>query len=129
MVLAAPAVTPPADAPDRLATVAPGGHAFDVTQVDARPRVETSVAPRVADHTGESAVKEVVILRVLVSPAGRPADVQVLRPSKVDSTVDAAAIAAVRRWRFAPARRRGEAVSCWLSVGVPVAAERHGGSP
>ena len=126
--VAAPAVTPlAADLADRVAR--PAGPAFEVTQVDSRPRVEASVTPRVADLGREGPLNDVVILRVLVSPAGRTSDVQVLRRSKVDSTIDAAAISAVRQWRFSPARKRGEAVSCWFSVGVPVTVAGTPGSP
>jgi len=65
---------------------------------------------------------DVVVLRVLVSPAGHPADVRLLRGSRVDPAADRAAIAAVRQWRFTPAQKRGQLVSCWFNVGVPVRA-------
>jgi hypothetical protein len=29
-------------------------------------------------------------------------------------------VAAVKQCTFSPARKKGEAVSCWLNVGVPV---------
>lgn len=67
-------------------------------------------------------VDEVLIVKVLVSPAGRASDVMLLRGSRIDPRVDAAAVAAVRQWTFAPALRGGEPVSCWFSLGVPVRA-------
>ena len=40
--------------------------------------------------------------------------------SKAGPPLDDAVIAAVNRWTFSPARKKGEAVSCWLNVGVPI---------
>jgi outer membrane biosynthesis protein TonB len=47
--------------------------------------------------------------------------VNILRRSKAGASLDDAIVAAVKKWTFAPAKRRGEAVSCWYHVGVPVA--------
>ena len=60
-------------------------------------------------------------MRLLVSQTGRPSRVSVLRGSKVSAQVDSAVVAAVNQWTFAPARKRGEAVTSWFNVGVPVA--------
>jgi protein TonB len=46
----------------------------------------------------------------------------------VDAALDSAAVAAVKRWRFSPARRRGEAVNCWLNVGVPFRSDEQEGT-
>jgi hypothetical protein len=34
--------------------------------------------------------------------------------------LDEAVVAAVTQWTFSPARKRGEAVSCWYNIGVPL---------
>ena len=54
--------------------------------------------------------------------AGRSAAhmVNLLRKSKAGASLDNAIVAAVKQWTFVPARKRGEAVSCWFHVGVPV---------
>ena len=59
---------------------------------------------------------------MLVSQSGRPSRVTLLRKSKTGPRVDDAVINAVNQWKFSPARRRGEAVSSWFNIGVPVAA-------
>ena len=59
---------------------------------------------------------------MLVSQSGRPSRVTLLRKSKTGPRVDDAVINAVSQWKFSPARRRGEAVSSWFNIGVPVAA-------
>jgi protein TonB len=64
-------------------------------------------------------VQDVVVLKVLVGPNGRPEDIEVLRGSQKDPALDAAAIAALRQWTFTPARKGGQPVPCWFNVGVP----------
>jgi hypothetical protein len=35
-------------------------------------------------------------------------------------TSNEAVVAAVTRWTFSPAKKRGEAVNCWYNVAVPL---------
>jgi TonB family protein len=65
-------------------------------------------------------LNDVVVVRVLVSQTGHPSVVSLLRRSKAGSALDEAVVAAVKQWTFSPARKRGEAVSCWFNVGVPI---------
>lgn len=58
-----------------------------------------------------------VLIRVFVDPNGAPAEVQ-LRQSSGYRRLDAAAEAAVRRWRFVPARRGQEPVGAWVLVPI-----------
>ena len=58
-----------------------------------------------------------MVLRVLVSSAGRADEVQI-RTSSGSSRLDDAARETVQRWRFVPARRGTEAVSDWVLVPV-----------
>jgi protein TonB len=58
-----------------------------------------------------------VVLRVFVSEDGRAAQVQ-LKTSSKHPRLDEAALEAVRRWRFVPARRGDTAVSAWVLVPI-----------
>jgi protein TonB len=58
-----------------------------------------------------------VVLRVLVSASGMAQDVEV-RSSSGFERLDRAAVEAVRRWRFAPARRGVETVAAWALVPI-----------
>jgi periplasmic protein TonB len=58
-----------------------------------------------------------VILRVLVSAAGEAENVEV-RTSSGSGRLDRAAIEAVRRWRFAPARRGAETIAAYALVPI-----------
>ncbi len=59
----------------------------------------------------------VVLLRVLVSAEGSAKNLE-LEKSSGYSRLDKAALATVRKWRFLPARRAGEAVEAWVIVPV-----------
>ncbi len=58
-----------------------------------------------------------VLVRAMVTPTGEAASVQV-RKSSGYTTLDQAASAAVSRWRFVPAQRKGRTVAS--SVEVPI---------
>jgi protein TonB len=110
VAVAAPPPPPPAAAM---------GPFFESRDVDRAPQVTSRIEPRVPDDVDQNR-QEILIVRVLVSQAGQPTLVSLLRRSKSGSALDAAVVDAVKRWSFSPAIRRGEAVSCFLNVGVPV---------
>lgn len=70
--------------------------------------------PRLSRRMKESGT---TLLRVLVSPEGRSAQVE-LNQSSGYERLDQAAVEAVRRWRFVPARQGEQAVSAWVLVPI-----------
>ncbi|WP_151636400.1 energy transducer TonB [Noviherbaspirillum aerium] len=58
-----------------------------------------------------------VVLRVFVTAEGIAGEVQVLRPSS-SALFDEAALSAVRKWRFVPAKRGDTAVAEWVQVPI-----------
>ena len=104
---------------------APVGPFFELRDVNETPRVATRVEPQVPDEFRDRQLNEVVIVRVLVTQAGQPLMVNLLRKSKSGASLDHAIVAAVKQWTFVPAKKRGEAVSCWFHVGVPVSRANH----
>ena len=58
-----------------------------------------------------------VLLRVLVNEEGRTASVQVNRSSGVES-LDQAALEAIERWRFSPARLGDRPVESWVRIPI-----------
>ena len=107
----------PLDSP--AAAAARAARVYISTEVDVRPQVVRQVPPVYPERAVALRVQDVVVLKVLVGPTGRPEDIQVLRGSQKGSALDAAAVAAVRQWEFYPARKDGQPVSCWFNVGVP----------
>ncbi len=99
------------------AEAVPLGQIFEVSQVEARPTVTSRFDPVLpARLSGTTPV--VVIVRVLVSPSGRAVESSAVKNPTNDAGLGAAAAATVRQWGFAPAKKKGQAVSCWFNVGV-----------
>jgi periplasmic protein TonB len=108
------AAPPPASV---QAEAVPLGQIFEVSQVETRPSVTSRFDP-VLPARINSATPVVVIVRVLVSPSGRAVEASPVKNPTSDAGVGAAAAAIVRQWTFAPAKKKGQPVSCWFNVGV-----------
>jgi len=119
-VVAPPPAVPVAAEPRAIAREAPGGRLFEPTDVDESPQIATRVEPQLPDDLPVLLRSDIVVVRVLVSQTGHPFRVNLLRRSKVGRSLDDAVVAAVTQWTFSPARKRGEAVSCWYNIGVPL---------
>lgn len=65
-----------------------------------------------------------VLLRVVVSADGQPTSVEVARSSGF-GRLDRAAVAAVKRWRFTPARRGSEAMAGTVLVPINFQIKQH----
>jgi TonB family protein len=111
----------PVELPRVATPTPPAGRLFEPADVDQSPRVATRVQPQVPDDLVKRYPKDVVVVRVLVSQTGHPFRVSLLRRSLGGRSVDDAVVAAVSTWTFSPATKRGEAVSCWMNFGVPIA--------
>jgi protein TonB len=99
------------------AEAVPLGQIYEISQVETRPSVSNRFDPVLpARITATSTV--VVIVRVLVSPTGRAVEATAFKNPTHDGGVAAAATATVRQWGFAPAKKKGQPVSCWVNVGV-----------
>ncbi|MFP3874672.1 MAG: energy transducer TonB, partial [Thiohalophilus sp.] len=70
--------------------------------------------PRASLRRGEEGNVE---LRVRVGADGNPQAVE-LASSSGSTRLDRAALQAVKRWRFEPARRGGSAVAAWVVVPI-----------
>jgi TonB family protein len=98
----------------------PLGPFFETTTVNESPRIATRVEPQLPEEFRARPLSEIVIVRALVSQGGHPSRISLLRRSRTGPRLDNAVITAVNQWTFAPARKRGQAVSCWFNFGVPV---------
>ncbi|ATE61070.1 energy transducer TonB [Thauera sinica] len=104
----APAPPAPVSAPPGPPTPAITAARFDADYLNNPPPAYPPLSRRMREE-GK------VMLRVLVSPAGLPAQVEVSRSSGFER-LDRAAENAVRRWRFVPARQGDHAVESWTLV-------------
>ena len=111
---ASPAPAAPATAAAQTATSA-GEPALTAPRFDAAYLNNPPPAyPPLSRRLGEQGR---VLMRVFVDPNGAPAQVEV-RESSGHPRLDDAAAAAVRRWRFVPARRGDEPVGAWVLVPI-----------
>jgi len=111
-----PATPPAASAP--AARTGSGDRVYDVTEVDEKPTTLREVPASVPDGVPRFRSPEVVVLRVLVTPNGRPGEIRLLRKSTITPALDGAAIAAARQYLFSPAKKGGQTVPCWFNMGV-----------
>jgi protein TonB len=88
--------------------------------VNVAPRVTRRVEPQLPAALRRRNLNEIVVVRALVSHAGRPSRISLLRHSRLGPEFDDAVLAAVNQWTFAPARKGGEPVSCWFNFAVTV---------
>jgi protein TonB len=91
-----------------IATVRPGG--------DIRPPVRTVyVAPVYPEIARAARVGAIVVLECTIDPSGRVADVRVVTGHPL---LSAAALDAVRQWRYTPTRLNGVPVAVLMTVTV-----------
>ena len=102
-------ITPPAAAPERVAQAVEPPR-FDMSYLRNPAPTYPSTSRRLREEGR-------VMLSVLVSASGEAETVEV-RTSSGSERLDRAAIDAVRRWRFAPARRGSQAIPGWALVPI-----------
>ena len=79
------------------------------------PRKLHHVAPIYPPIAAQARVSGTVILDATISPSGEVVDVRILRSVPL---LDAAAVTAVRQWRYDPPRLNGTPVAVLLTVTV-----------
>jgi TonB family protein len=80
-------------------------------------RTSDALKPRYPESARRDGKEGRVLLRVLVNEEGRTASVQVNRSSGVES-LDQAALEAIKRWRFSPARLGDRPVESWVRIPI-----------
>ena len=111
----APAITAVPAQPLKVAVAAPPAAAVEPPRFDlAYLRNPAPAYPLASKRVREEGR---VVLRVRVTPAGLAESVEI-RTSSGFERLDQAAIDAVKRWRFSPARRGAEAVTAYALVPI-----------
>jgi protein TonB len=122
----APQGSPPAAASSAAAAESPAG---PVAEAYSAPVFSAAYLnnppppyPIVARRRG---IVGMVVLRAEVSPEGHCLQARVTKSSGF-GPLDEAALEAVKKWRFVPARRGGQAVSAWVEIPVNFKLEGEG---
>jgi len=117
-----PAASPPPSAPAESRS-GPAGEAFSEPVFSAAYLNNPPPPyPIVARRRG---IAGVVLLRAEVSAEGRCLQAKVMKSSGF-GPLDEAALEAVKKWRFAPAKRGGQSVSAWVEIPVNFKLEGEG---
>ncbi len=118
-IRAAGAARKPPGTADGALNVARGTPAEQVTAgaVFSPVRYARTVKPRYPRKARRAGWEGTTLLKVLVNPDGAPGHVALERTSGFD-ILDEAAVKAVRRWRFHPARRGVAPLSTWVRIPV-----------
>ncbi|MCX7891033.1 MAG: energy transducer TonB [Burkholderiales bacterium] len=111
----APAGAAASSAPPPQARLGGTGAGEALTPPSYRAAYLQNPPPRYPVSARRNGEEGTVMLRVLVTPDGRPGKVQLERSSG-SPALDSAALEAVERWRFVPARRGSESVEAWVLV-------------
>ena len=93
------------------------GSLIALEDADTPPRIAKIVKPIYPPFALRARIGGIVVLRVLVSERGAPIQVDVLRGAAGGLTD--AAVDAVKRWTFDPARKGGLAMRTWMVVPIP----------
>jgi protein TonB len=80
------------------------------------PRVLHEERPQYTSDAMRAKVQGTVLLECVVRPDGSVGDVQVIRSLDPTFGLDQQAVAAARKWRFAPGTRLGEAVPVLITI-------------
>src|SRR5882757_3897633 len=78
------------------------------------PTVEHRVDAKYGDFAIQNKVQRAILLRLVVDSAGAPLRIAISRP--LGYGLDAAAVEAMRKWRFSPGRRGGDPVATGVTV-------------
>jgi protein TonB len=111
----------PVEAPPPTPVAAPAPPAppapAPVTPPSANAAYLKNPAPEYPQMAQRRGWEGTVLLRVEVLPSGKPGQIQIQKSSGRDA-LDAAALAAVKRWSFVPAKQGDVAQAGWVSVPI-----------
>ncbi|MPT22579.1 MAG: energy transducer TonB, partial [Starkeya sp.] len=111
----------PVEAPPPAPVAAPAPPAppapAPVTPASANAAYLKNPAPEYPQMAQRRGWEGTVLLRVEVLPSGKPGQIQIQKSSGRDA-LDAAALAAVKRWSFVPAKQGDVAQTGWVSVPI-----------
>ena len=102
-------------------SVAPGsggavGRVYHIGGGVSAPSLIYKVEPNYTEEARKSKIQGVVILYVEIDPTGTPSNIKVTR--HLDAGLDDKAIEAVKKWKFKPGMRNGQAVTVAASIEI-----------
>lgn len=93
------------------------GRGYELSQVDAAPRLTHKLAPEYPYSARSRNISGTVTVRFLVDEEGRVDELTVLSAEPA-GVFERSVLKAVRRWRFTPGERKGKPVPTWVVLPV-----------
>lgn len=97
-------------------TVSADEPVFDIGPGITPPRVTRQVTPRDPPEDKGFRITGTVLVGLVVSSKGEPADVHVVK--SLDKDIDQSAVDAVKQWHFDPATKDGQPVAVRVTVEI-----------
>jgi protein TonB len=116
LTVATPAGGPPAKEGDLV----------DLGSVTSPPTLMKRINPAYPQVAQQLGVEGTITVNALIDEKGNVIDTGILKGIKDDKGLGKAAEAAVRKWKFEPARKDGVAVKVWKSFLIAFKAEKTG---
>lgn len=95
----------------------PEGPRVKFIPYDDPPKPLTPIRPKYPEIAQEAGIEGTIIVQVFVDKKGRVKETSILKGIP-NTGLDEAAIAAIRKTRFRPAKQRERAVGVWISIPV-----------
>ncbi|HET9794483.1 MAG TPA: TonB family protein [Thermoanaerobaculia bacterium] len=108
-----------AAAPPPAAPTVSRGDLVSISEVDNPPQIVSVVKPEYPPVARRMNISGTVVLAVLVTEAGRVADIRTVREAGGNMGLTQAAQKAVRQWTFRPAMKDGVPVKTWMTIPIP----------
>ena len=102
------------------------GDLIDLAAADELPRVMKSFEPAYPSQAARFGKEGSVTVNALISEAGNVIQTGILKGLKDDMGLEKAAEAAVRKWKFQPAKKDGVNVKVWKPIVITFKANRSG---
>lgn len=101
-----------------------GDGVFSLRDVDYRPKALSSYKPEYPRYAKENRIEGNVTVSFVLSPDGTVRDAVIISADPAN-VFEASALAAVKKWRFSPAKKQGKAVPARMVVAVNFSLEEY----
>ncbi len=94
--------------------------AFNLNEVDQKPRVIRSALPRYPFSAQQKGIEGRITVRFVVDSTGQAQEPEIARvePKEVEGIFEESALAVVKKYKFRPAMKGGKAVDCIVNLPI-----------
>jgi protein TonB len=101
-----------------------GSRAFSLRELDIKPKAIASAKPEYPRYAKENRIEGSVTVSFIIDTDGYVTAPEIIR-SNPPNVFDKAALAAVKNWRFSPAKKSGVAVNAKININVNFALDEY----